>query len=300
MASQSTSPTDRSPILVTGMPRSGTTWLARLLATGARTALPGREPMNPRGRQYALSGTLPGWVRLTDPTARQQRLLRLAYAGINPWTYSRYGSRQWLAWLPTVRCIVKDPFAMLSIPAVQRVVGARAVLVYRHPGAALASYRRMGWTPDTEELVPIVSQFLAAHGPSDGVALPGRGQDDVSALAWFWSALYGMALRETTESTVDVVSHRDLAIGGENAAWSIFRALDLTWTKASQELFHPSGVRDTDEQALHNLNRDPASVADSWRGKLTEQDVRRLDDETAPVRHALEQRSHWHVGQSRP
>ena len=46
------------PILVTGVPRSGNTWLARLLATSPGTAMAGREPMNPRGRQYALGGTL--------------------------------------------------------------------------------------------------------------------------------------------------------------------------------------------------------------------------------------------------
>ncbi|USQ80449.1 sulfotransferase [Ornithinimicrobium faecis] len=273
------------------MPRSGTTWLARLLASGLRTALPGREPMNPRGRQYALSGTLPGWVRLTQPTVQQVRILRRAYAGINPWTYSRYGHRQWIAGLPNIRCIVKDPFAMLSIPAIQRVTGARAVLVYRHPGAALASYRRMGWTPDTEELVPIISQFIAKYGPTDGVVLPRDGQDDVSALAWFWSALYGMALRDTSPEAVDVVSHRDVAIGGDAAARRLFQALELTWTSATQQLIHPSGVRAANEQALHNLHRDPAVVADAWRDHFASRDVQRLDEETAAVREALEQRS---------
>lgn len=246
--------------------------------------------MNPRGRQYALSGTLPGWSRLMDPTAKQEWILRSAYAGANPWTYSRYGRRQWLAALPNVRCIVKDPFAMLSIGTIQRVTGARTVLVFRHPGAALASYRRMGWTPDTEELKPVVSDFLAEWGATEGVELPQEGQDDVAAFAWFWSVLYGMALQETTTEEVVVVSHRDLAIGGERAAKRLFKVLDLTWTNASYEQLHPSGVRATDDQALHNLDRDPTSVADSWREQLDEKDVRRLNEETVVIREALEQR----------
>lgn len=179
---------------------------------------------------------------------------------------------------------------MLSISAVQRAVGARAVLVYRHPGAALASYRRMGWTPDTEELAPIVSKFLADYGPSSGVALPGEGRDDVGALAWFWNCLYGMALRETTPSTAEIVSHRDLAIGGEDAARSLFHVLDLKWTKESQALIHPSGVRATDELALHNLHRDPATVADSWRDRLSAREIERLDAETVDVRRLLDSR----------
>ena len=88
------------PILVTGVPRSGTTWLARLLALSPATALAGREPMNPRGRQYALGGSLDGWARLTDPSPYQRFLLRSAYRGWNPMVYSRFGTRQWAGPLP--------------------------------------------------------------------------------------------------------------------------------------------------------------------------------------------------------
>src|SRR5680860_1295625 len=100
-----------SPILVTGIPRSGTTWLARLLATASRTALTGREPMNPRGRQYALGRTLDGWTCLQQLSDRQRRAMWTAYHGVNPWVYSKYGRRQWLAPLPWTRVVVKDPYA---------------------------------------------------------------------------------------------------------------------------------------------------------------------------------------------
>ena len=53
-----------TPVLVTGMPRSGTTWLARELARARRSGLPGREPMNPREGQFALGGTVSGWTQL--------------------------------------------------------------------------------------------------------------------------------------------------------------------------------------------------------------------------------------------
>ena len=152
----------RPPILVTGVPRSGTTWLARVLATADRVALAGREPMNPRGKQYALAHTLGGWTRLEDPSSRQRWALRTAYRGLNPWLYSRYGRRQWAAPLPWTRLVVKDPFAMLSLPAVVSVTGARAVFLYRHPGAVLASYRRMGWRPDLDELRPLVERLDAS------------------------------------------------------------------------------------------------------------------------------------------
>ena len=135
------------PILVTGVPRSGNTWLARLLALSPGTALAGREPMNPRGRQYALGGSLDGWTRLTDPSPYQRFLLRTAYQGWNPMVFSRFGARQWAGPLPHTRVVVKDPYALLSLRTVVAATGATPVLVYRHPGAVLASYRRVCVVP---------------------------------------------------------------------------------------------------------------------------------------------------------
>src|SRR4051794_16992381 len=151
------------------MPRSGTTWLGRLLAGAPGTTLVGREPMNPHRGQYRLGGTLDRWVELRVPTRRQARLLRRAYHGRSPLVYGRYGRRQWAAALPSVRTVVKDPFAMLSLPCVARTTGAQVVLLYRHPGAALASYRRMGWTPDLDELRPVLAAHRARVGTPEDV-----------------------------------------------------------------------------------------------------------------------------------
>ena len=53
--------------------------------------------------------------------------------------------------------VVKDPYAMLSLPAVAAVTGAIPVLVFRHPGAILASYRRVAWRPRLDELAAIAT-----------------------------------------------------------------------------------------------------------------------------------------------
>lgn len=99
------------PMLVTGMPRPGTTWLARELASAPRAALTGWEPMNARNRKYAFGRIINGWERLRSLPPREARIFKSVYLGLNPWVYRRYGYRQWLGPLPCVRCVVKDPFA---------------------------------------------------------------------------------------------------------------------------------------------------------------------------------------------
>jgi len=274
----------RRPLLVTGMPRSGTTWLARLLATARRTSMPGRELMTPEG--YALHHTIDGWVALRGLTPKQRRLIKLSYTGLNPFTFGRYGRRQLAASWPWMRVVVKDPFAMLSIPVVCELTDAVPVLVYRHPGASLVSYRRMGWQPDLAELRPI----LDAHREAEGTAhsglpeLPLPGQtDDATAMALFWSALYEIALdRAASVDGLVVVSHEELAGGGMPAVRTLFETLGLTTsdaTAAEIEQEQPRRVSETSETSqpatgsgrpvLHDFDRDPAQAAHSWRARLT-------------------------------
>ena len=280
-----------SPLLVTGVPRSGTTWLARLLASAPGTAMIGREPMNPRARQYALAGTLTAWTRLELPTPRQRRALQTTYQGLNPRTYGRYGRNQRRGPLPGTRIVVKDPFAMLSVPAITSVTGARGVQLYRHPGAVLASYRRMGWRGDVEEMAPFMA---AATGAGDAVAElweSDRAQlSDTDAMGLFWSILTTLALDDMarTPSTV-MVAHRELAAGGLPATTRLFSALGLEVSESTRAALNQGGESQHNERELHRFDRNPAEVAEAWTSQVSGEDVARIEFVTAPVRARVEQ-----------
>lgn len=278
-----------SPVLVTGMPRSGTTWLARELARAPGAALAGREPMNPKGRQYALGGTLHGWARLDPPTTRQRRALRTAYRGVNPLVYSRYGHRQWRAPLPTSRLVVKDPFAMLSTRAVADVTGARVVLVFRHPAAGLASYRRMGWRPDIAELQDLV----AGSGLRDDVrsrlatTLTGPHRDDVDEMAAFWGVLHAIALDDLAAVPGSlVVAHEDVAAADDGVRRALFTALGMR-VPPREASRGDAGPKPADPTRLHNLDRRPEVAASSWRAQVSPDEVARIESVTDPTWAAL-------------
>lgn len=272
------------PILVTGAPRSGTTWLARLLTNAPRTALAGREPMNPRDGGYGLAKTIDGWIRMIDPSPRQRRVLRLAYAGRNPLCFGRYGRRQWAAPLPGTRVIVKDPFAILSMRAIASTTRARIVLVYRHPAAVLTSYRRMGWTHDLDEL-----RAALTHQPTDDSSLPRAGEhSEAEEFGAFWAGLHSGALADREYADVLVVSHEELAGGGWEAACRVFEALGLVPGKRLEDELRTSHGPEgrTDEQRLHNFDRDPANVAHLWRDQI---DAAELSDVERSAGSTLEQ-----------
>jgi hypothetical protein len=292
----------RRPLLVTGVPRSGTTWLARQLAGARGCAMTGREPMNPQPGQYQLGGTLDAWTRLATPSGRQVTALRLAYSGLTPRVYGRYGHRQWAAPWPGTTIVVKDPFAVLSVRAVVDVTAALPVLVYRHPAAVLASYRRMGWSPDVAEVSAALAPYEGA--PYDGLpAAPEGGgvHDDPRSMAWFWSVLNAVALADLAAVGGGVViSHEELASGGADALGTLFEACGLDRPAADEadpdspprteaEEPVPTPARDAEaDRVLHRLDRPSGEVATAWRSGTDPAELEVLDALTGPTFAALQ------------
>lgn len=272
----------RRPVLVTGVPRSGTTWLARQLAASPSAALPGREPMNPRTGQFGLGGTLRTWVRLEEPTARQVRLLRRCYAGLELRTFSRYGSRQWAALLPGTRVVVKDPFALLSVPALVRTTGVLPVVLYRHPGAVLSSYRRMGWTADTAEVRAL--QGLPA-GPVPA--------DDAHAMLEFWTYLHEQVLA-WLPAVPDalLVSHAELAAAGPAGVAALMQRCGLPVPTGARQVAAlqagAGGGAAPERGRLHQFDRLPEEVTDGWRSRVSPQEARVLDEGAARTWQTLQ------------
>lgn len=264
-------------MLVTGIPRSGTTWLARRLAESPHTSMPGREPMNPRGRQFALGGALSSWVRRVEFAPAEAAVLRRCYAGREPRAFSRYGIRQWAAPLPSTQVVIKDPFALLSLRAIHDVTGATPVLLYRHPAAVLASYRRMGWTADTAELGD-----LGAPAP--------KGEGDVEAMIAMWRWCHEIALDDLDK--VDgavIVSHRALTLGGYAAHARLCRELKLP-PPAPGSLTAAAGEHDRREGALHDFERTAAEVESGWRERLDPAEIAHVEEAVDAIWHELEAR----------
>lgn len=185
---------------------------------------------------------------------------------------------------------------MLSLPTIHALTKAQTVLLYRHPGAALTSYRRMGWQPDVAELRPIVDSFLASTGPVLGVRPfeSADTTDEVAAMAWFWNSLYGIALHDASQlPNCVILAHEDVAMGGTEFCRDLFDVLDLSWSDEVAHQLNNQGSAGThmEATALHNFDRAPSQVAQQWRSKLSSDESARIEAETEEVLRALASRS---------
>jgi hypothetical protein len=191
-------------------------------------------------------------------------------------TFSRYGLRQWSAPFPRTRIIVKDPFALLSLATIGRLTGAVPVVLVRHPAAVLASYRRMGWSPDIDEIVALGAK-------------PPRSADDIAAMATFWSFCYESALQQLAELGRGVlVEHEHLSAGGRASITELTARLGLPVTPVASTgqggSQHTARPRTTQ---LHDFERPPEDIAHGWRTAVTRAEIDAIELATEATRRSI-------------
>ena len=154
-------------ILVTGAPRSATTFVGNVLSLPLSVDYL-HEPLNPlcgipsADQSFLDLRGLTGQRRLqvfgeVDALLRYEPMLRTGYFSRDPLAVRLVkplvGSRG-PVYLRLARCnpfsravVVKDPFAAMSIEAFVDQWGFQAVALVRHPVAFVASMARLGWEP---------------------------------------------------------------------------------------------------------------------------------------------------------
>lgn len=149
-----------TPILVTGAPRSGSTWVGNILALDRRSGYI-HEPFNkhcPDGRcqarfahsfTYVTPATEAPYLAALRDTLAWQYSTRAELKSIRtPRGLARMArdlSYFHIMRQRHARVILKDPLALFSADWLAQRFGAQVVVVIRHPAAFVASLRAAGW-----------------------------------------------------------------------------------------------------------------------------------------------------------
>lgn len=271
------------PILVTGSHRSGTTWVATMLALAPGTFLVPKEPFNPNPRDYGLDGLARHWFAYapglpqdaaarayrrvlhgrTVRVLRRRRLVPDAMRYLRPWSRPRL--------------VVHDPTAALSSEWLARRFDMAVLVLVRHPAAFAASLCRMGWDFDFANLVD-QELLLRDHLAEFEDELRRPPADLVGRAALLWCCLYTVLLRFADRNpdwvlrTHESLSHDPLVGFGD-----LYRRLGLRWTRGVEtgirEHTAPSNPVRAPEGVTHQLRRNSAANVRVWTKLLTPAEV---------------------------
>lgn len=283
------------PVILAGLPRSGTTWLAEVLAT-ARGVQYIHEPFNithrPAARPHYLTYAT---ARHADPAF--EAYAREAFSGrVKPVKGSGPRGKAHPAWWPT-RLVVKDVHTPLALEWVDRHVSPQVVIATRHPCAVASSWLRLRrqlpkdfhWQDMELHLQPLLAQPALVEG--DGPLAPFRdvlrsAETYLERFGAYWGACYHVILRQRAAHPAwTLVPHEALCVDPDGEFRRVFERLHLRWSPATTA--HLAASTTTASDRPYVAQRVSAEEPDKWRRELTEVEVEEVRRFVRPYKLGL-------------
>lgn len=293
----------RQPLLVSGMARSGTSWVGRILLASREFGYV-EEPFNlvsPPGTVRVPVLYWYAYVNSENENTVLQALTDLA-------TF-RYPLRRELArcrrpadvlhtakmWRRSVssrglRPLVKAPHAVFSAEWFERRLNGQVVITVRHPAAVFSSWKRLGWGFDLSNLLAqpaLLRDWLGpmAEGMKTAVT---EGHDAIDCIALLWRAIYSVVAEyQSRFPAFIVVRHEDLSRQPAKEFAALYRRLGLTYSREVADVVSASTSNSNPEQlTVRDAYRTVVNSAenlDAWKRRLTREEAARIRALTAPV-----------------
>jgi hypothetical protein len=288
------------PILVTGAHRSGTSWAGKMLAADADTAYIS-EPLNVLHRPGVFKARVTRWYQyICDENQQEfvpayQSLLQFDY---HFWDeirslrsrkdFLRMG-RDFMIFYNALergqRALLKDPFAVFSVPWFVKCLNCRVVITVRHPAAFASSLQRLEWSFDFKDLVEQPLLMRDHLEPFREQMQSVTADDVIGQGALLWKMIYAV-VRKFQQSNIDllVVRHEDLSADPVNRYRELYNRLDLDFTpRVEKVILNTSSSENPRELSLkntHSVKLDSAANIKNWKKRLDVEVIQRIRDIT--------------------
>lgn len=281
-------------ILIVGAPRSGTTWLAKIVDSHP-DVLYRHEPDEAVRTDGSIEANMALWVRQRDPrTAGKrpffpkswqtapERLVRtgLVYAGA---AASRIGLPSWnipdLGSIGRARLVIKSVRLSAGIGDFARAYPeGRALLILRHPCGQVASVMR-GTRAGLFDLaeagtdMPFDEAGAIAFAARYGVAEPAfQRLPDAAKYAWSWREFCETAFDGIAgQSNAHVVIYEDLCTHPVEQTRTILAFAGLSWDRQT-ETFLTHSTRHDGPAGYYAVVRNSIAAAERWRTEMAPED----------------------------
>ncbi len=301
------------PILVTGGPRSGTTWVGRMLALA-----PGvdylHEPFNPHMPAGYAGGVFDRhlvYVCAENEAAYRPALERtLAFhyhlgaavrAVQTPRDVARIARdevRLTRARLRHGRPLVKDPIAFFSAEWLADTFGMDVVALVRHPAGFVASFKRLGWRHRFQSFLDQPLLMDAYLRPFEAeIERAAAGEDDaVGEAILLWRLVHHTVLLYRGRRPAWLFRrHEDLARDPLGEYADLYRRLGLELTTGARRQIEAHSA-DTNPAALeraHSVRLASSESLGNWSAVLTGDEIARVREEAGELAAAFYTDADW-------
>jgi hypothetical protein len=294
--------THTQPLLVTGAHRTGTTWVGKMLAAGGYAYV--SEPLNVLHRPGVMAAPVQHWYMYIT------RENESAYLPAFQKTLSlRYGL---LAEIKSIRsrrdlmrmgrdlgiflrgrvtrqpALLKDPFAVFSLPWFIERLNCRVAVTVRHPAGFASSLKRLNWPFDFKDLLnqPMLMRDHLEPFRADMERMP--ADDVLGQSALLWRMVYRV-VHATVERfpSVIVLRHEDLSRDPQTGYERVYESLGLAYTDKVRETIRTSSSSENpaelSRRKVHSVKLDSRANLDNWKKRLSADEISRIRGLTEDV-----------------
>jgi LPS sulfotransferase NodH len=303
------------PILITGAHRTGTTWVGKMLALEPGITYVS-EPLHLEHSRGVLSQPVENWYAyICDDNGTQ---FKEAYKNIIQFKYQLWMAVRHLRNIKAAskvirdssifissrllkrRALLKDPFAVLSVPWFRSALDSQVVIMVRHPIPFVSSLKRLGWNFDFNHLLdqPLLMRDHYEPFRSEMVHTNQNEQDIVGQGILLWRMIYTLVHQYKTQGfDIQLIRHEDLSQRPLPIFEAIYQQLGITFSHQIEEKIiistqtsNPNEVAEYDEHAVR-LN----SLANlrNWKRRLTDFEVERIVNGTRDVVKEFYELGEW-------
>lgn len=264
------------PILVTGAPRSGTTWVGRMISQSPEVAYL-HEPFNTNLSRNAN--------RKGDPSLDLNGMYTYISEANEPAYISPMQSL--LHSSPDKRTLMKDPIAVFSAEWLAFRFEMDVIVMLRHPAAFVGSLKKQQWKPKYTHFLrqPLLIEAHLEPFLSEIEKCTSWKSDIIDRASLLWKLIYHVVGKYMTrQPNWRFVRHEDLSRQPLEGFNDLFTALGLKYTEAIKKHIEDHCYATmTEDPDPNGLYRNSLENIKTWKTRLTAAETKRVRTQVEEV-----------------
>ena len=196
------------------------------------------------------------------------------------------------------RPLIKDPFAVFSVPWFADRLGCRVVVTVRHPAGFASSLKRLKWAFDFHDLLeqPLLMQKWLNVDRAEMELI--QTDDIIGQAALLWRMVYRVVARMMQlHPAIIAVRHEDLSHDPVPFYRDLYAALDLDFTQdVEQTILSASSSENPTElpkTKVHAVKLDSRANLDNWKRRLSKEEITRIRKMTGKTANLFYSDEEW-------
>lgn len=294
-------------ILVTGAPRSGTTWTGRMIAHAPGMGYVHEPFTTENGDLCGFANPIKEQFQyITDANSHQfdrylEGLVNFRYplrTNLVHCRSARQASRSLLAFanLSTHRlkkktAVMKDPVAVFSAPWLARRFDMKVVVMIRHPAALCSSLKVLNWKFDFNHFLrqpQLMRETRLADFQSDIRYFAEHEQEIIPVGALLWNCIYAVVNEYRTRYPGWLfLKHEELSMDPVGSFQKVYAALGLEFTASVQSAIEASSGEQNPSEPMRgdefSIKRNSRVNVSNWKGRLSDREIVTIKERTSDV-----------------